>query len=186
MKPADFVHLHVHTDYSLLDGNCRVEDLVVRAKSFGMTALGVSDHGNLFGAVEFYKACKKHGLNPIIGMEGYLAQGSRKEKSKVDSGKNTYHLTLLSQSTEGFFNLMRLTSLSYLEGFYYRPRMDKELLRAHGKGLVALSGCLGGELIQTLKTQGKEGALRVVAEYRDIFGPENYFIEIMDNGLEEQ
>jgi DNA polymerase III subunit alpha len=186
MKPSDFVHLHVHSDYSLLDGNCRIDDLVLRAKSLGMTALGLTDHGNLFGSVEFYKACKKNGLNGLIGMEGYIAAGSRKERTKVDTGKNNYHVTVIAETDEGFANLMKLTSSAYLEGFYYRPRMDKEILREWSKGLICLSGCLGGELIQTLQSRGREAAMRVIAEYKEIFGKDNYFIEIMHNGIDKQ
>ena len=185
---TDFVHLHVHSDFSLLDGNCRLDDLCARAAELGMSAVALTDHGNLFGAVSFYKAARKHGIKPIIGMEGYLSATTRHERRKGVNGKkkDTYHITLLSRSNEGFQNLIKLSSIAYLEGFYYRPRMDKELLRQYGEGLICLSGCLSGELIQTVRHDGKEAAKKVIAEYQEIFGEENYFIEIMHNGADYQ
>ncbi len=186
MRPNDFVHLHVHSDFSLLDGNCQLSRLVDRCGELGMDAMALTDHGNLFGSINFYKAARKAGIKPILGMEGYLANGSRFDRKRVAKGKNTYHITLLVKNQIGFRNLIKLSSAAYLEGFYYRPRMDKELLRKWGEGLICLSGCLSGELIQTIRREGMEAGKRVIAEYKEIFGPENYYIELMHNGLEIQ
>lgn len=186
MKPTDFVHLHVHSDFSLLDGNCRVDDLVAQAKSLGMSHLGLTDHGNLFGVVKFYKAAIAAGITPVLGMEGYLASGNRKDRVKADSRKVNYHITLLAENNEGFSNLIKLSSAAYLEGFYYKPRMDKELLRKWGKGLICFSGCLSGEVIRKLRTEGRDAARATIEEYREIFGPDNFYLEIMHNGIEAQ
>ena len=141
----EFVHLHVHTHYSLLDGACRIPEMVAHAAADGQTALAISDHGNLFGAVEFYEAATKAGIKPILGIEAYVAAKSRHEKG--DTADNpTCHMTLLARNATGWRNLMKLSSLSFQEGFYYKPRMDKELLARHGEGLIALSGCLSGEV----------------------------------------
>ena len=186
MSSTDFVHLHVHSDYSLLDGNCRFDDLMTRALELGQDAIALTDHGNLFGAISFVKHAAKHGLKPILGMEGYMAQGSRFDRRKVKSGKNNYHVTLLARNNEGFGNLIKLSSQAYTEGFYYRPRMDKELLQQYGSGLICLSGCLGGELIQTIRSEGMGAAEKKIGEYRELFGADNYYIELMDNGIDIQ
>ncbi|MCA9319532.1 MAG: PHP domain-containing protein, partial [Planctomycetes bacterium] len=156
MKANDFVHLHVHSDYSLLDGNCQLGDMMSRCAELGMDSIALTDHGNIFGAVNFYKMARKHDIKPIIGMEGYLAPGSRLDRQRVSKGKNTYHITLLAESQKGFQNLIKLSSAAYLEGFYYRPRMDKEILRRWHEGIICLSGCLSGELIQTIRHEGTE------------------------------
>ncbi|MCB9831909.1 MAG: DNA polymerase III subunit alpha [Planctomycetes bacterium] len=186
MQNSDFVHLHVHSDYSLLDGNCRLDDLVKRTGELGMDSVALTDHGNLFGSVAFYKAARKNGIKPLIGMEGYVAAGSRFGREKAKTGKNSYHVTLLARTNEGFQNLIKLSSAAYTEGFYYRPRMDRELLQRWGSGLICLSGCLGGELIQTMRTDGMEGAKRIIAEYKELFGADNYYLELMDNGIDLQ
>lgn len=177
--PSNFVHLHTHSHYSLLDGLSKLERLVELAKDFGMPALAITDHGNMYGAIEFYKLAKKAGIKPIIGVEAYMTAGSRKDRTAETGGtKRYYHLTLLAKNLEGYKNLIRLVTLANLEGYYYKPRMDKEILREYSSGLIALSGCLGGELSQAVLRENMERAGEIIKEYRDIFGKENYFIEI--------
>ncbi len=175
---SSFVHLHTHSHYSLLDGLTKVDDMVRLASEYEMPAIALTDHGNMHGAIEFYQACKKKGIKPIIGVEAYMAQGSRLDKNTTSSGKRYHHLILLAKNKTGYKNLMKLVSLSYLEGYYYKPRMDKELLREYSEGVVCLSGCMGGELSQTVLSGDREKAEALVDEYQDIFGKENYFIEI--------
>lgn len=172
-----FVHLHVHSHYSLLDGLGKIPELVARAKELGMDALALTDHGAMYGAIEFYEECKKQGVKPIIGMETYVAPHKLTDKRpKIDDAN--YHLVLLATNREGYENLMRLTTVAHLEGYYYRPRVDKELLRRHAGGLIALSGCLSGEIPTALKTNNTEKARVLLAEYQSIFGKENFFIEL--------
>ncbi|MDP3735152.1 MAG: DNA polymerase III subunit alpha [bacterium] len=176
--PAPFIHLHTHSHYSLLDGLSKIPDLVARAARYKMPALALTDHGNLYGAIEFYKECKQHDINPIIGVEAYVAARSRTDKEpRIDNHR--FHLTLLAKNIAGYKNLLLLVTKANLEGLYYKPRVDKELLATHRDGLITLSGCMAGELARTLTNRGVEDAERVAREYRDIFGPENYFIEIM-------
>src|SRR3989338_6141796 len=176
---SKFIHLHTHSHYSLLDGLSKLEDLVALAKQDGMEALALTDHGNMYGAIEFYKLAKKEGLKPILGVEAYMTAGSRLDKTTEENGtKRYYHLTLLAKNLEGYKNLIKLVTLANLEGYYYKPRMDKEILRQYSGGLIALSGCLGGELSQTVLRGDMDKADTLVKEYLDIFGPENYFIEI--------
>ena len=182
----DFVHLHVHSEYSLLDGVSRIPELVRRVRELGMKAVALTDHGNLFGAIEFYKEAKAQGIKPILGMEAYVVGGSMTEKPKDGKGSRYYHLTLLALNEIGFKNLMYLSSQAYLEGFYYKPRIDFDLLRSHAQGLVALSGCLKGPLAQKLLEGNRDEAERLAHELVDIFGPENFYIELMDLGAEEQ
>jgi DNA polymerase III subunit alpha len=179
-----FVHLHVHTQYSLLDGACRVDALVKKAASLGMPALGMTDHGNMFGAIHFYKACQESGIKPIIGCEAYITPTSRFEKNSDQ--KSICHLTLLAASNEGYANLMKLVSAAYLEGFYYKPRIDKEILAKHAKGLIGTSGCLKGEVAGHLLRGNFEAALKTADGYRQIFARGNYYIELMDHGIMEQ
>ena len=187
MLHAGFVHLHVHSQYSLLDGACHLERLVGKAKEFKMPALAITDHGNLFGAIDFYRLAQKEGIKPIIGCEVYVAPGSRLERFPQDGHyEGTNHLTLLVKDRSGYKNLIKLVTAGYLEGFYYKPRIDKELLSQHCEGLLALSGCLNREVCRLL-AQGEEGkALEVAAWYRDLFGPENYFLELQSHGIEPQ
>ena len=178
MEKSQFVHLHTHSHYSLLDGLSKLEDLVDLAKKFKMPALAITDHGNMYGAIEFYKLAKKAGIKPIMGVEAYMTAGSRKDRTAENGTKRYYHLTLLAKNLQGYKNLLKLVTIANLEGYYYKPRMDKEILRQYSEGLIALSGCLGGELSQTVKNGDMKKADELVAEYQAIFGKENYFIEI--------
>jgi DNA polymerase-3 subunit alpha len=184
-KP-DFVHLHLHTEYSLLDGASHIDELVDRAKQLEMRAVGITDHGNMFGAVAFHDACKDAGLKPILGCEIYVAPGSRHEKTMVGRDEPYHHLTLLSTSDEGYHNLIKLVSMGYLEGFYYRPRIDKEILAKHSAGLVGLSGCLAGEVAGYLQNGLEDAALQAVGQYSEIFGKDRFYLEVMDHGIELQ
>jgi DNA polymerase-3 subunit alpha len=184
---APFVHLHNHSDYSLLDGACRIDRLVERAAGYGMNAVGLTDHGNLFGAVQFHDTARAAGLKPLIGCEVYMAHGPRTERPRTPDGKGAYdHLVLFARNREGYRNLAKLSSAGYLEGFHYKPRIDKELLAAHAGGLVCLSACLRGEVPQLVVHGDMEGAGRAAAWYRDLFGAENYFLEIQDHGIPDE
>lgn len=187
MPRAGFVHLHVHSQYSLLDGACHLEKLVRKAKEFRMPALAVTDHGNLFGAIDFYRLAQKEGIKPIIGCEVYVAPGSRLERYPQDGHyEGANHLTLLVKDRIGYKNLIKLVTAGYLEGFYYKPRIDKELLSQHHEGLLALSGCLNSEVCGLLAEGDDEKALEAAAWYRDLFGSENYFLELQSHGIESQ
>ncbi len=175
---SKFVHLHTHSHYSLLDGLSKVDELVKKAKEFDMPALAITDHGNMYAAIDFYKQCQEAGVKPIIGVEGYLAARGRFDKEpSVDSKR--YHITLLAKNLTGYKNLMKLVTKSHLEGFYYKPRMDKEILREHHEGIICLSGCPAGELANALRAKNMTKAEALVEEYMDIFGKENYFLELM-------
>jgi len=184
---SSFVHLHLHTQFSLLDGANQIEPLVRQIKSFNQPAVAMTDHGNMFGAVEFYRKAKEVGVKPIIGCEAYMALGSR--HAKKDSGlahNDYYHLILLARNLTGYQNLIKLVSKGYLEGFYYKPRIDKELLRAHHEGIIALSGCLSGEIPYLIGQGDMNGALAVADEFREIFGPDHFYLEVQANGLDHQ
>ena len=185
MSENTFVHLHTHTEFSLLDGAARLRDLVKRAKELDMPALAITDHGTMFGVVDFYRMAKAEGIKPILGCEVYVAPRSRFQKEgKRDD--NQYHLVLLAENNKGYQNLMRLVSSGFLEGFYYKPRVDRELLEECREGIIALSACLAGE-IPTLIMQGQfEKASETAAYYRDLFGPDNFYLELHDHNLEEQ
>jgi len=174
-----FIHLHTHSHYSLLDGLSKLKDIVEIAKKNNAGAVAVTDHGNMYGAIEFYKLAKKEGIKAIIGVEAYMTAGSRKDRVvEVDGGKRYYHLTLLAKNLQGYKNLIRLVTISNLEGYYYKPRMDKEILREYHEGIIALSGCLGGELSQSIVRNDLVKAEKIILEHQEIFGKENYFIEI--------
>lgn len=176
--PSKFVHLHTHSHYSLLDGLTKLEDMVKIAKANDQSAIALTDHGNMYGAIEFYKTAKKAGIKPIIGVEAYVTSGSRHERVAVSDGKRYYHLILLAKNLQGYKNLMRLVTKANLEGYYYKPRMDKELLREFHDGIVCLSACLGGELSQAVLANDMDKADTIIREHQEIFGKENYFIEI--------
>ncbi len=174
---SNFIHLHTHSHYSLLDGLSKVPDLVKTAKKNGMCALALTDHGNMYGAIEFYKECQKAEIKPIIGVEAYIAERSRFDKEPGIDNKR-YHLTLLAKNKQGYKNLMKLVSLSNLEGFYYKPRMDKEVLRKYHEGIICLSGCIGSELSRAVMADNLDKARALIKEHQDIFGKENYFLEV--------
>ncbi|HEY8424563.1 MAG TPA: DNA polymerase III subunit alpha [Limnochordales bacterium] len=184
--PASFVHLHNHTQYSLLDGACRVEDLVAQAKAFGMPAVAMTDHGALYGAVEFYKAARAAGVKPILGAELYLAPRSRHDKTGGPSEGAYYHLLLLAEDDEGFRNLMRLSTIGFLEGFYYKPRIDMEVLASHSRGLITTSGCMSAEIPTLLLKGDEEGARAALHRYLDIFGRDHFYVELQRNGVPGQ
>lgn len=180
-----FTHLHLHTEYSLLDGACRIEPLVLRAKELGMTSLAITDHGNMYGAVDFYKTCKKHGIKPVIGCEVYVAPRTRFDREKV-LDKDYNHLILLCENEKGYKNLIKLVSLSYTEGYYYKPRVDHDILEKYHEGLICLSACLAGEIPQAILERDYEKAKNTALWYRDVFGKDNYFLELQDHGIKEQ
>ncbi len=188
MKNDNFVHLHVHSEYSLLDGASRINELVEKACSYGMPALALTDHGVMYGIIEFYNQAKKAGIKPIIGCEVYIAPQSRWDKrlGKEKNEEAFYHLTLLAETNQGYQNLMRLVSLGFLEGFYYKPRVDKELLERFKEGIIALSGCIAGEIPKYIISNNIEGAKKSLGEYLDIFGKSNFFLELQDSGIPEQ
>jgi DNA polymerase III subunit alpha len=185
MPRDSFVHLHLHTEYSLLDGAIRMKELMKKAAEFKMPAVAMTDHGNLFGAIEFYQEAMRAGVKPIIGCEAYIAPGSHKDRpaSRRDAA---YHFTLLAKNETGYRNLVKLVTTAHLDGFHYAPRIDKELLAARSAGLIGLSGCLAGEINSAIQANNIEKAKQSAAEYRDILGSENFFIELHDHGMEEQ
>ncbi len=180
-----FVHLHLHTAYSLLDGACRIDDLIALTAELNMPAVAMTDHGVMYGTVEFYKKAKEKGINPVIGCEAYITTGSRHDHTP-GAQRLTHHLVLLAENNTGYRNLSYLISKAHLEGFYYKPRIDRELLAAHSQGLIGLSACLHGEVAEHLVEGDLDGAVNVAGAYREIFGRDNYFIEIMDHGIIEQ
>ncbi len=183
----NFVHLHVHSDYSLLDGACRIDQLTERAGELGMGALALTDHGNLFGAIDFYISAKDKGIKPLIGCELYLSEGSRLEKQgRSDEGRSIFHLGLLAKDIEGYQNLLKLVSDAHLKGFYYKPRTDLDTLARHARGLIGFTGCLASLVPQHLLHDRWEDARKATARFVDIFGRENYFVEIQDHGIAEQ
>jgi DNA polymerase-3 subunit alpha len=175
---AEFTHLHLHTQYSLLDGAIRVKDLFPRILELGMDTVAVTDHGNMFGAVDLYTAARKQGVKLIFGCETYVAATDRKDRQN----RRNFHLILLAKNQVGYKNLSYLNSMGYLEGFYYHPRIDKEILRDHSEGLIGLSACLGGEVAQTLLKQGVSEAEKTALEYRSLFAPGDFYLEMMPNG----
>src|SRR6476646_11518526 len=187
MAQDSFVHLHVHTHYSLLDGACRVPDLVKRAKQLGMSSIAITDHGCMFGVIEFFNECKKEGIKPILGMEAYMAPGDRRDRSTPggNASEAAFHLLLLAQNLEGYKNLIKLSSIAYREGFYYKPRIDKEVLREYSSGLIATSACLGGEVASAFLKRDMKAAKEVAETYLQIFGPDGFFIEVQKH-IKEQ
>ncbi|MFQ6112101.1 MAG: PHP domain-containing protein, partial [Nitrospinota bacterium] len=187
MRASDFVHLHLHSQYSLLDGAIRLKALMARATEYRMPALAITDHGSMYGAIKFHRAAKAAGIKPILGCELYVAPGSRLERAPVaEGGDQTYHLTVLARNEEGYRNLIQLVTRAHLEGFYYRPRVDRELLERYRRGLIAMSGCLSGEINQLLLSGLREKARLAASYYRELFGPEGFYLELQEQGLEEQ
>src|ERR1700687_2642319 len=182
---SEFVHLHLHTEYSLLDGACRIDELLDQAAALKMPAVAVTEHGNLFSSVIFHDHARQRGVKPILGCEVYVAPGSRHAKNGTP-GETANHLVLLAETNEGYHNLIKLVSAGYTEGFYYKPRIDKELLAQHATGLIGLSSCLKGEVAEGLSHQQERKAIEAAAAYRDILGPGNFFLEMQWHGIEEQ
>lgn len=178
-----FTHLHLHTEYSLLDGMIKIEELVERLKEFGMDACAITDHGVMYGVVEFYRTLQKHKIKPILGIEAYLTPKGVKEREKDEE---RYHLVLIAKNDTGYKNLLKLTSKSFIEGFYYKPRVDYEMLREHNEGIIALTACLQGEIAKAILKGGKEEARKSIKRYIDILGKENFFIELQNHKLEEE
>jgi DNA polymerase-3 subunit alpha len=185
VPPTDFAHLHVHTEFSLLDGLTKVDSLVDHVKSLGMSAVAITDHGNMHGAIDFYKAAKAKGIRPILGAELYVAERSLREKDP-NLDRENYHLTILAKDLAGYKNLIKLLSTAWLDGYYYRPRVDHDTLRRHSQGLIALSGCLGSELSQAIIKRNPQQAQRLTEKYRDIFGAENYYFEVQGHETDDQ
>src|ERR671924_535603 len=187
MQHSDFVHLHVHSEYSLLDGAAQLEKLVQRAKELRFPAIAITDHGNLFGAIDFYLAAQKAGIKPIVGCELYVAPGARTDRASQEGGyEGANHLTVLVRDLTGYKNLIKLVSKAYLEGFYYKPRVDRELLAQHSAGLLVLSGCLNSEVSRALSAGDAEKARQTAGWYQEVFGKDHYFMEVQAHGMAEQ
>ena len=186
MASAEFVHLHGHSEYSLLDGGCAISGMAAAAAEAGMPALAVTDHGNLFGAVSHYQACRKAGIRPILGCEVYVAIGSRHDRSGARGlAHGSNHLILLAKDAKGWQNLIQLVSKGYTEGFYYNPRVDKQLLRQHSAGLVCMSACVSGEVAHLIREEGVDRSEIAVREYMEIFG-DDYYLEIQRHGIDAE
>ena len=181
-----FAHLHVHTEYSLLDGSNKITEYVRRVKELGMTAAAITDHGVMYGVIDFYKAAKKEGINPVIGCEVYVAPGSRHDREASHGDDRYYHLILLAENNTGYANLMKIVSRSFTEGFYYKPRVDLDLLREFHEGIIASSACLAGEVAREILRQNPEGAREAAKRYLEIFGEGNFFLELQDHGYPDQ
>ncbi len=179
-----FVHLHTHTDYSLLDGAIRIDAMLQKASEFGMKHVAITDHGVMFGALEFYQKAQKAGINPIIGCEAYIASGKMENKTPAD--KKSFHLILLAKNNVGYKNLCKLASIAHLKGFYYKPRIDREILSKHTEGLIALSACLKGEIPSKLAQEDIEAADEIAKFYLKIFKEDNFFLEVQNNGIQLQ
>src|SRR6266404_4426197 len=187
MSHSDFVHLHLHTEYSLLDGGCRLDRLMQRAHELRYSALAITDHGVLFGAIDFYQAALEKGIKPIIGCEVYVAPGSRLEKKTSSGGRDVYnHLVLLAKDEIGYKNLIKLATAAHLEGYYYKPRIDKELLTAHKQGLIALSGCLASEIPESITRDQLPKAREAIDWFKQTLGAENFYLELQNHGIAEQ
>jgi DNA polymerase-3 subunit alpha len=185
MSNKKFTHLHLHTEYSLLDGACRIKELIRRAKELNMDSLAITDHGSMYGVVEFYKQAKKEGIKPILGFEAYISPRRLTDKDP-QKDKNQYHLVLLAEDMEGWQNIIKLCSIGFVDGYYYKPRIDHETLKKYSRGIIALSACLAGEIQAFLLENNYDEALRRAFLYKDIFGENNFFLELQDHGMEEQ
>src|SRR3954462_13814830 len=187
MSQSDFVHLHLHTEYSLLDGACRLDRLMDKAQELEVGALAITDHGVLYGAIDFYQAARNKGIKRIIGCEVYVAPGSRLEKKSANGGRDVYnHLVLLAKDEVGYKNLIKLTTDAHLDGYYYKPRIDKELLAAHKEGLIALSGCLASEIPESIQRDQLTRARDAIDWFKQTLGPENFYLELQNHGIGEQ
>jgi DNA polymerase-3 subunit alpha len=181
-----FVHLHCHTHFSLLDGANRIPELCSHVKALGMDAVAVTDHGNLYGAIELFREAEAAGIRPIVGYEAYVAPGKRQEKdNKGSGGEYSYHLTMLAHNTKGFKNLIKLASMAYLEGFYYKPRIDKEILEAYSEGITVLSGCMSSEFSSLLLNEQTKEAKKLAEWFTKVF-KDRFFVEIQQNGIDAQ
>lgn len=181
-----FTHLHVHTEYSLLDGSSKIKELVAKTKELGMDSIAITDHGVMYGVIDFYKAAKAAGIKPIIGCEIYVAPGSRFDRETVRGEGRYYHMVLLAENNIGYHNLMKIVSKGFIEGFYYKPRVDYEVLEQYHEGIIALSACLGGEVNSLLRRGMYEEAKTAALRYEKIFGKNNFFLELQDHGIPEQ
>lgn len=184
MKTVPFVHLHTHTPYSILDGSNRIRNYLERVKELGMESAAITDHGVMYGVVEFYKTAKELGIHPVIGCEVYVSPGAITEKA--GAGTRYYHLVLLAENNIGYKNLLKIVSKGFLEGFYYRPRIDLKTLEEYHEGIIALSGCLGGEVSKKLSGGMYDSACEAAMNYNRIFGANNFFLELQDHGIAEQ
>ena len=187
---SGFVHLHVHSDYSLLDGAASIDTLVNKAVACGMSHLALTDHGSMFGAVTFYEACRARGVTPLIGSECYLSHGSRHERGQGNGARGgaqrSFHMGLLARNETGYRNLMQLSSVGYTEGFYYRPRIDEEVLATHAEGLIGFSGCLSAKIPALIREERITEATDLAVRYRDLFGAGHFYLELQNHGLQEQ
>src|SRR5437667_8050611 len=187
MSHADFVHLHLHSEYSLLDGACRLDRLMEKAHELKFPALSLTDHGVLYGAIDFYQAAREKGIKPIIGCEVYVAPGSRLEKKATSGNRDVYHhLVLLARDETGYKNLIQLATDAHLKGYYYKPRIDKELLAARKEGLIALSGCLASEIPDLILKDELDRARETIDWFKQTLGAENFYLELQNHGLPEQ
>ena len=185
-KSLNFTHLHVHTEYSLLDGSGKIKEMVLRAKELGMDSLAITDHGVMYGVIDFYRMCKQEGIRPILGCEVYVSPGSRFDKESGENDERYYHLVLLAENNQGYANLMKIVSRGFTEGFYYKPRVDYEILSKYSEGIIALSACLGGEVAILLRRGFYEEAKQAALKMQGVFGKNNYFLELQDHGIPEQ
>jgi len=183
---SDFVHLHVHTDYSLLDGACRIKDLARLAADWEMPAVACTDHGNMCAAIEFYQEMMGVGVKPIVGCEFYVATGDRRDRNPRQPKPMGRHLVLLAKDLDGYRNLCRLNAAAHLEGFYYKPRIDKEILAQHSKGLIAMSACIAGEIAACILEDRETAARQALESFLDIFGRDSFFLELQNHGKEEE
>ena len=181
-----FAHLHVHTEYSLLDGSNKISEYVSKVKELGMTAAAITDHGVMYGVIDFYRAARAAGINPVLGCEVYVAPGSRFDREKVQGEDRYYHLVLLAENNQGYANLMKIVSKGFVDGYYYRPRVDMEVLETYHEGIIALSACLAGEVQRYLARGMYEDAKKVAYKYEACFGKGNFFLELQDHGIPEQ
>ncbi|MFQ3671832.1 MAG: PHP domain-containing protein, partial [Verrucomicrobiia bacterium] len=182
-----FIHLHVHTEYSILDGASRIPDLVTRAKDLGFPALAITDHGNMFGTFDFYKTCLHHGIKPILGCEVYLAPGSRFDRKAASGRDAAHHFLLLAKNEEGYGNLIRLVTAGHLEGRYYgKPRIDKDLLRTHATGLIATTACLNNDVARAVLDGNLTEAQQLIQDYQTIFAPGDFYLEVHNHGLDSE